>query len=173
VITVTTGRNPSQNTRKLVKELVKILPNARKLVRGKMPLKQLIDNMYDSDVTRLIMVYRGFNCPIQIEFMRRKETQLKSSNPTLIVRHVRYLTESKKGKRIKLQCLTITSKQDIKFAELLYDFLQIPIIKDDDKICEFSLNVSRKENNDLILSIVNLKTRRIERFEIIIKELKL
>jgi rRNA maturation protein Rpf1 len=173
VITVTTGRNPSQNTRKLVKELVKILPNARKLVRGKMPLKQLIDNMYDSDVTRLIMVYRGFNCPIQIEFMRRKETQLKSSNPTLIVRHVRYFPESKKGKRIKLQCLTITSKQDIKFAELLSDFLQIPIIKDDDKICEFSLNVSRKENNDLILSIVNLKTRRIERFEIIIKELKL
>jgi rRNA maturation protein Rpf1 len=173
VITVTTGRNPSQNTRKLVKELVKILPNARKLVRGKMPLKQLIDNMYDSDVTRLIMVYRGFNCPIQIEFMRRKETQLKSSNPTLIVRHVRYFPESKKGKRIKLQCLTITSKQDIKFAELLSDFLQIPIIKDDDKICEFSLNISRKENNDLILSIVNLKTRRIERFEIIIKELKL
>lgn len=173
MITVTTGRNPSQNTRKLVKELVKILPNARKLVRGKMPLKQLIDNMYDSDVTRLIMVYRGFNCPIQIEFMRRKETQLKSSNPTLIVRHVRYFPESKKGKRIKLQCLTITSKQDIKFAELLSDFLQIPIIKDDDKICEFSLNVSRKENNDLILSIVNLKTRRIERFEIIIKELKL
>ncbi|TRO61491.1 hypothetical protein E2P64_01025 [Candidatus Bathyarchaeota archaeon] len=173
MITVTTGRNPSQNTRKLVKELVKILPNARKLVRGKMPLKQLIDNMYDSDVTRLIMVYRGFNCPIQIEFMRRKETQLKSSNPTLIVRHVRYFPESKKGKRIKLQCLTITSKQDIKFAELLSDFLQIPIIKDDDKICEFSLNISRKENNDLILSIVNLKTRRIERFEIIIKELKL
>ncbi|WP_455281466.1 hypothetical protein [[Eubacterium] cellulosolvens] len=173
MITVTTGRNPSQNTRKLVKELVKILPNARKLVRGKMPLKQLIDNMYDSDVTRLIMVYRGFNCPIQIEFMRRKETQLKSSNPTLIVRHVRYFPESKKGKRIKLQCLTITSKQDIKFAELLSDFLQIPIIKDDDKICEFSLNISRKENNDLILSIVNMKTRRIERFEIIIKELKL
>lgn len=172
MITVTTGRNPSQNTRKLAKELVKILPNARKLVRGKMPLKQLIDNMYDSDVTRLIMVYRGLNSPIQIELMRRQETQLESSNPTLIVRHVRYFPKSKKGKRIKLQCLTITSKQDIKFVELLSDFLQIPIIKNDDKICEFSLNISRKDNNDLMLSIVNLKTRRIERFEMIIKEFK-
>lgn len=172
MITVTTGRNPSQGTRKLVKELAKILPNARKLVRGKMPLKQLIGNMYDSDVTRLILVYRGFNGPIQIEFMRRQETQLESSNPTLIVRHVRYFPESKKGKRIKLQCLTITSKQDINFAELLSDFLKIPIIKNDDKICEFSLNISRKENNDLMLSIVNLKTRRIERFEMIIEELK-
>ncbi len=172
MITVTTGRNPSQNTRKLAKELVKILPNARKLVRGKMPLKQLIDNMYDSDVTRLIMVYRGLNSPIQIELIRRQETQLESSNPTLIVRHVRYFPKSKKGKRIKLQCLTITSKQDIKFVELLSDFLQIPIIKNDDKICEFSLNISRKDNNDLILSIVNLKTRRIERFEMIIKEFK-
>ncbi|MFC1507203.1 hypothetical protein ACFLQ6_09070 [Thermoproteota archaeon] len=172
MITVTTGRNPSQNTRKLAKELVKILPNARKLVRGKMPLKQLIDNMYDSDVTRLIMVYRGLNSPIQIELIRRQETQLESSNPTLIVRHVRYFPRSKKGKRIKLQCLTITSKQDIKFVELLSDFLQIPIIKNDDKICEFSLNISRKDNNDLILSIVNLKTRRIERFEMIIKEFK-
>jgi rRNA maturation protein Rpf1 len=145
VITVTTGRNPSQNTRKLAKELVKILPNTRKLVRGKMSLKQLIDNMYDSDVTRLIMVYRGLNSPIQIELMRRQETQLESSNPTLIVRHVRYFPKSKKGKRIKLQCLTITSKQDIKFVELLSDFLQIPIIKNDDKICEFSLNISRKD----------------------------
>lgn len=172
MITVTTGRNPSQNTRKLAKELVKILPNARKLVRGKMPLKQLIDNMYDSDVTRLIMVYRGLNSPIQIELIRRQETQLESSNPTLIVRHVRYFPKSKKGKRIKLQCLTITSKQDIKFVELLSDFLQIPIIKNDDKICEFSLNISRKDNNDLMLSIVNLKTRRIERFEMIIKEFK-
>ena len=172
MITVTTGRNPSQSTRKLVKELVKILPNARKLVRGKMPLNQLIGNMHDPDITRLIMVYRGFNGPIRIELMRRQETRLESSNPTLIVRHVRYFPESKKGKRIKLQCLTITSKQDIKFVELLSDFLQIPIIKNDDKICEFSLNISRKDNNDLMLSIVNLKTRRIERFEMIIKELK-
>ena len=172
MITVTTGRNPSQSTRKLTKELVKILPNARKLVRGKMPLNQLVGNMHDSDITRLIMVYRGFNGPIRIELMRRQGTRLESSNPTLIVRHVRYFPESKKGKRIKLQCLTITSKQDIKFVKLLSDFLQIPLIKNDDKICEFSLNISRKDNNDLMLSIVNLKTGKIERFEMIIKELK-
>jgi rRNA maturation protein Rpf1 len=172
VITVTTGRNPSQSTRKLVKELVKILPNARKLVRGKMPLNQLIDNMHDSEVARLIMIYRGFNGPIRIELMSRQETRLESSNPTLIVRHVRYFPESKKGKRIKLQCLTITSKQDLKFVEMLSDFLQIPIIKNDDKICEFSLNISRKDNNDLMLSIVNMKTGKSERFEIIIKDLK-
>jgi len=172
VITVTTGRNPSQSTRKLTKELVKILPNARKLVRGKMPLNQLVGNMHDSDITRLIMVYRGFNGPIRIELMRRQGTRLESSNPTLIVRHVRYFPESKKSKRIKLQCLTITSKQDIKFVKLLSDFLQIPLIKNDDKICEFSLNISRKDNNDLMLSIVNLKTGKIERFEMIIKELK-
>jgi rRNA maturation protein Rpf1 len=172
VITVTTGRNPSQSTRKLAKELVKILPNARKLVRGKMPLNQLLGNMQDSDITRLIMVYRGFNGPIRIELMRRQETRLESSNPPLIVRHVRYFPESKKGKRIKLQGLTITSKQDIKFVKLLSDFLQIPLIKNDDKICEFSLNISRKDNNDLMLSIVNLKTGKIERFEMIIKELK-
>ncbi len=172
MITVTTGRNPSQSTRKLAKELVKILPNARKLVRGKMPLNQLLGNMQDSDITRLIMVYRGFNGPIRIELMRRQETRLESSNPTLIVRHVRYFPESKKGKRIKLQGLTITSKQDIKFVKLLSDFLQIPLIKNDDKICEFSLNISRKDNNDLMLSIVNLKTGKIERFEMIIKEFK-
>ncbi|MCW4042958.1 MAG: hypothetical protein NWE90_04455 [Candidatus Bathyarchaeota archaeon] len=172
MITVTTGRNPSQSTRKLAKELVKILPNARKLVRGKMPLNQLVGNMHDSDITRLIMVYRGFNGPIRIELMRRQGTRLESSNPTLIVRHVRYFPESKKSKRIKLQCLTTTSKQDIKFVKLLSDFLQIPLIKNDDKICEFSLNISRKDNNDLMLSIVNLKTEKIERFEMIIKELK-
>ena len=172
MITVTTGRNPSQSTRKLAKELVKILPNARKLVRGKMPLNQLVGNMHDSDITRLIMVYRGFNGPIRIELMRRQGTRLESSNPTLIVRHVRYFPESKKSKRIKLQCLTTTSKQDIKFVKLLSDFLQIPLIKNDDKICEFSLNISRKDNNDLMLSIVNLKTEKIERFEMIIKKLK-
>ena len=172
MITVTTGRNPSQSTRKFVKELVKILPNARKLVRGKMPLNQLIDNMHDSEVARLIMVYRGFNGPIRIELMSRQETRLESSNLTLIVRHVRYFPESKKGKRIKLQCLTITSKQDLKFVELLSDFLQLPIIKHDDKICEFSLNISRKDNNDLMLSIVNLKTGKPKRFQIIIKDLK-
>jgi hypothetical protein len=75
-------------------------------------------------------------------------------------------------KRIKLQCLTITSKQDLKFVELLSDFLQLPIIKNDDKICEFSLNISRKDNNDFMLSIVNLKTGKPERFQIIIKNLK-
>ncbi|WP_455368999.1 hypothetical protein [[Eubacterium] cellulosolvens] len=172
MITVTTGRNPSQSTRKLVKELVQILPNARKLVRGKMPLNQLIGNMYDSDITRLIMVYRGFTGPIQIQLMRRQETQLEISNPTLIVRHVRYFPALKRGKRIKLQCITITSKQDIKFANLLSDFLQIPLIKNDDKICEFSLNISRKENNDLMLSILNMKTGKTEKFEIIVKDLK-
>ncbi len=171
MITVTTGRNPSQNTRKLVKELTKILPNARKLVRGKMPLNQLIDDMQDSDDNRLIMIYRGFNEPIRIELLRKQETQL-NSNTTLIVKNVRYFPESKKGKRIKLQCLTITSNQDINFAELLSDFLQIPIIKNDDKICEFSLNISRKDNKDLMLSIINLKTGNSERFEITIKNLK-
>ncbi|WP_455280303.1 hypothetical protein [[Eubacterium] cellulosolvens] len=172
MIIVTTGRNPSQSTRKLAKELVKILPNARKLVRGKMPLNQLMDNMRDSDITRLIMVYRGLNGPIQIELLRRQQNRLESSNLILIVRNVIYFPESKKGKRIKLQCLTITSKQDIKFAKLLSDFLQMPLIKDDNKIYEFSLNISRKVNNDMMLSIVNLKTGKIQRFEIIIKELK-
>jgi hypothetical protein len=103
--------------------------------------------------------------------LRKQETQL-NSNTTLIVKNVRYFPESRKGKRIKLQCLTITSNQDINFAELLSDFLQIPIIKNDDKICEFSLNISRKDNKDLILSIVNLKTGNPERFEITIKNLK-
>lgn len=172
MIIVTTGRNPSQSTRKLAKELVKILPNARKLVRGKMPLNQLMDNMRDSDITRLIMVYRGLNGPIQIELLRRQQNRLESSNLILIVRNVIYFPESKKGKRIKLQCLTITSKQDIKFAKLLSDFLQMPLIKNDNKIYEFSLNISRKVNNDMMLSIVNLKTGKIQRFEIIIKELK-
>lgn len=172
MIIVTTGRNPSQSTRKLAKELVKILPNARKLVRGKMPLNQLMDNMRDSDITRLIMVYRGLNGPIQIELLRRQQNRLESSNLILIVRNVIYFPESKKGKRIKLQCLTITSKQDIKFAKLLSDFLQMPLIKNDNKIYEFSLNISRKVNNDIMLSIVNLKTGKIQRFEIIIKELK-
>ena len=172
MIIVTTGRNPSQSTRKLAKELVKILPNARKLVRGKMPLNQLMDNMRDSDITRLIMVYRGLNGPIRIEILRRQQNRLESSNLILIVRNVIYFPEPKKGKRIKLQCLTITSKQDIKFAKLLSDFLQIPLIKNDNEICEFSLNISRKVNNDMMLSIVNLKTGKIQRFEIIIKELK-
>jgi rRNA maturation protein Rpf1 len=172
VITVTTGRNPSQNTRKLVKELTKILPNARKLVRGKIPLNQLMENIQDSDDNRLIMIYRGFNGPIRIELLRRQETQLENSNTTLIVKNVRYFPESKKGKRIKLQCLTITSKKDIEFAELLSGFLQIPIIKSNDKICEFSLKISRKDNKNLKLSIVNLKTGNPERFEITIKDLK-
>ena len=100
MITVTTGRNPSQNTRKLVKELTKILPNARKLVRGKMPLNQLIDNMQNFDDNRLIMIYRGFNEPIRIELLRKQETQL-NSNTTLIVKNVRYFPESRKGKRIR------------------------------------------------------------------------
>ena len=124
MITVTTGRNPSQNTRKLVKELANILPNSRKLVRGKTPLNQLIDDMQDSDDNRLIMIYRGFNEPIRIELLRKQETQL-NSNTTLIVKNVRYFPESRKGKRIKLQCLTITSNQDINFAELLSDFLHL------------------------------------------------
>jgi rRNA maturation protein Rpf1 len=171
VIIVTTGRNPSQNTRKLVKEFVKILPNAQKLVRGKMPLHQIISNMRESDITRLIMVYRGFTSPIQIEFMHIKETRLENLYPPLVVKHVRYF-QSKKGRRIKLQCLTINSKQDIDFAKLLSDFLQIPLIKKDNKTCEFSLNISRKENNDLMLTILNIKTGKHERFEIIIKDLK-
>jgi hypothetical protein len=118
------------------------------------------------------MIYRGFNEPIRIELLRRQETQLENSNTTLIVKNVRYFPESKKSKRIKLQCLTITSTQDIKFTELLSDFFQIPIIKNDDKICEFSLNISRKDNKDLMLSIVNLKTGNPERFQITIKNLK-
>ena len=171
MITVTTGRNPSQKTRKLVKEFVKILPNARKLVRGKMPLRQIISNMRESDITRLIMIYRGFTNPIQIKFMNRQDTRLENFYPPLIVKLVRYF-QSKKGERIQLQCLTINSKQDIKFAKLLSDFLQIPLIKKDNKTCEFSLNISRKDNNDLMLTILNIKTGKHERFEIIIKDLK-
>ena len=171
MITVTTGRNPSQSTRKLVKEFVKILPNAQKLVRGKMPLNQIISNMRESDSTNLIMVYRGFTGPIQIELMHRQETKLESSIKPLIVRHVRYF-QSKKGRRIKLQCLTINSKQDFEFARLLSDFLHLPITKKDEAVCEFSLNISRKENNDLLLSIMNMKTGNPERFEIKIKDLK-
>ena len=171
MITVTTGRNPSQSTRKLVKEFVKILPNAQKLVRGKMPLNQIISNMRESDSTKLIMVYRGFTGPIQIELMHRQDTKLESSIRPLLVRHVRYF-QSKKGSRIKLRCLTINSKKDFEFALLLSDFLQLPIINKDEKNCEYSLNISRKENNDLMLSIVNMNTGNHERFEIKIKDLK-
>jgi hypothetical protein len=142
VILVTTGRNPTQGTRRLSRELARYLPGATRLVRGKLSLRQIRDHLADAGISRLVLVYRGSSGPGQLELMRLEGDELKRIPPTILIENIEFTPPGRARSIVKLDSVTVGSQQILPFARALSDFLDLPLTGDSLSNIKHSLHIS-------------------------------
>ena len=171
MILVTTGRNPTQSTRRLCKELTRFIPNTRRLVRGKLGLRQLPDELASAESDRMIIVYRGFGGPSQLGLVRLEGSQLKKIPPIIMLQNTK-LESTRKRQSSKVECITADSKDALHLAEVFSEFLELPLA--DYKTSDFrhSLHVSSDARRVLTIAPVHLQTGQMEGFSLIAKKLQ-
>lgn len=172
MIAVTTGRNPTQSTRRLCKELASSLPQAYRLVRGKLSLPQLTDKLAASQSSRLIIVYRGFGGPRRLELMKLEDDHLRRIPPSIILRNVRFTSTSKRRRAARAECITANTDAAIRLGEALSDFLELQLVDNEKAPCTHSLDISRDPYGGLRLAPINLSTRNVEGFVVYVKTLR-
>lgn len=172
MIAVTTGRNPTQSTRRLSKELARYLPRASRLVRGRLSLRRMADQLAATGQSRLVLVYRRFGGPSQLELMSLEDNELKRIPPTIITQDVKFTTTDRKGCRVKVACVVVESRDALPLAKVLSDFLGLPLVEQ--KRCDFkySLHLSHEPRKGLRLTIMSVPERRMQGFAITIKQLR-
>jgi len=171
VILVTTGRNPTQSTRRLCKELTRFIPGTRRLVRGKLGLRQLTDELSSAESDRMIIVYRGFGGPSQLELVRLEGSALKKVSPTISLQSA-YLEPKRRRRLSKVECITASSKGALRLAEVFSDFLELPLA--DYKTFDFkhSLHISSDARGFLRIAPIHLQTGYMEGFSLVTKRLR-
>jgi len=172
VIAVTTGRNPSQSTRRLCKELARHLPRAYRLVRGKLGLRQLADRLAAAGTSRLIVVCRGFGGPGQLDLMRLEDDQLTGLSPTIILRGVNFAAAPKRRYMAKIKYITADVKEAHPLGEVLSDFFELPLAGRERAASGRSLHISKDSTGGLRLAPINLLTGKPEGFTIFVKKLR-
>ncbi|MEM2106866.1 MAG: Brix domain-containing protein [Candidatus Bathyarchaeia archaeon] len=158
MITITTGRNPTQSTRRLCKELSRVIPDSRRLVRGKRSLNQIIDEMKASGSDRLMLIQRRFGNPHRIELKILENKTLKSFSPSIILRGVKLTHAKERSLKIKVECITADSDDILPLGASLSKFLKIPLVKLNESKFEYSLHLSRDRLGRVIVTILNLRT---------------
>ncbi|MBS7625722.1 Brix domain-containing protein [Candidatus Bathyarchaeota archaeon] len=158
MITVTTGRNPTQSTRRLCKELSRVIPDSRRLVRGKRSLNQIIDEMKASGSDRLMLIQRRSGNPHRIELNILKNKTLRSFPPSIILKGVKLPPAKNRGLKIKVECITTDSDDILPLGASLSKFLKIPLVKLNEPKFEYSLHLSRDLLGRVIITILNLRT---------------
>jgi rRNA maturation protein Rpf1 len=169
VITVTTGRNPSQSTRRLSKEIAGYIPETRKLLRGKLSLGQLAEKIASEGLNRMILIYRGFGGPSQLELIRLDNFEFKRIPPTILLKNVEFKPAGKR-RRTKIECVTVDSKGSLRLARVLSNFLELPLAEYENADFEYSLHLSEKGKN-FTISPVHLRTKEAMGFIISTKKL--
>ncbi|MGQ9542855.1 MAG: hypothetical protein ACUVTM_02020 [Candidatus Bathyarchaeia archaeon] len=159
MIIITTGRNPTQSTRRLCKELSRILPKSRRLVRGKRSLTQIISEMRADGSNRLILIQRRFGCPYRIELSRIENNTLRKFPPSIILRGVRFPSVKDKPFRDKVECITMNSNVTLTLGTALSEFLQIPLVRLDDPKWSHSLHLSSDQKGQVTIATLNLKSK--------------
>ncbi|MEM2942523.1 MAG: Brix domain-containing protein [Candidatus Bathyarchaeia archaeon] len=130
MILVTTGRNPTQGTRRLSRELARYLPGATRLVRGKLSLRQIADHLAAAGITRLVMVYRGSGSPGQLELMRLEGNELKRVPPTIFIQNIEFTPRSRARRMVKVDSVICGSQKTLPLARALSNFLDLPLTED-------------------------------------------
>ncbi|MBS7622519.1 Brix domain-containing protein [Candidatus Bathyarchaeota archaeon] len=142
MILVTTGRNPTQATRRLSSELARYLPGTTKLVRGKLSLRQITDHLAAAGITRLVLVYRGAHGPGQIELMRLEGNELKRVPPTIFIQNIEFTPPGRGRSVVKVDSVTVGSQQLLPLAKALSNFLDLPLTGGSPSDFKYSLHLS-------------------------------
>jgi len=172
VIAVTTGRNPTQSTRRLSKELARYLPRASRLVRGKLSLRGMADQLAATGQRRLVLVCRRFGGPSQLELMRLEGNELKRIPPTITIQNVKFTPTGRRGHRVKADCVTVESREALPLGKVLSNFLGLPLIEHERCDFKHSLHLSHDKRRGLRLMILSLPERKEEGLTITIKQLR-
>jgi rRNA maturation protein Rpf1 len=171
VILVTTGRNPTQSTRRLCKELTRFIPNTRRMVRGKLGLRQLPDKLVSAESDRMIVVYRGFGGPSQLGLVRLEGGQLKKIPPTIMLQSAK-LEPTRKRHSSKVECITADSKDALHLGEVFSEFLELPLADYKTSNFKHSLHISGDARRVLTIAPIHLQTGQMEGFSLIAKKLQ-
>jgi rRNA maturation protein Rpf1 len=156
----------------LAKELVRHLPKAHKLVRGKLSLHSIVDELLTKGYSRLIIVYRKYGGPSQLELIKLENGRLKKIPPTIFLRNVRFGSKNKRSCRTKADCITLDSKEALPFAQSLSDFLDLPLVEFEKSDFNYSLHLTYDSKKYLNLMPISFTEKNFEGFVIQIKQLR-
>lgn|GEM_PF-1051142 len=172
MITITTGRNPTQNTRRLCKELSWVIPDSRRLVRGKRSLTQIMDEMKASGSDRLMLIQRRFGNPHRIELNILENKNLRRFPPSIILRGVKFPPAKGRSLKTKVECITTDSNDLLALGESLSKFLKIPLVKLNETKFEYSLHLSKDRLGRVVITISNLITGEEKNLVIYVERLE-
>lgn len=171
MIAITTGRKPTQSTRRLSRELARFLPGTRRLVRGKLGLRQLVEELIATGSSRLVVIYRRFGGPDRLELMKLEGRRLQKTPPTVILQNVKFVKTVKTGRGVKLECITADSNRASRLAEALSNFLRLPLVDHETSNFEYSLHISG-DSKYLEIAPTDLSAKEIMGFVMWAKELR-
>jgi len=129
VILLTTSRQPTERIRTLCRELVRVIPNALRVNRGKLSLDGVTEKALEFGANRIIIIDRWKGGPGKIQFFHAGSEGLIPVPPTIYVSGARLQREFK-SRVGKIRPLTLTASsegsQTGKLAEALSNFLEVP-----------------------------------------------
>jgi rRNA maturation protein Rpf1 len=123
LILITTCRRPFPRMRTFSKDLSRILPNAKRVTRGKQSLRELVEKAVLQGCSRLIILERWRMGACKISFHSINSFGLESPSPKIYVqRFVTHLEREQKGSKIPtVHALVLLSEE--KPAKRLSSFL--------------------------------------------------
>jgi len=132
-ILITTSRRPTRRTRSLCNDLVKVIPGAIKVNRGKMSIKDVTAKTLElnANAAIIISVYRGN--PGKIWFLQVTEHSYGWVPPDILLAGVKLQREFGYFKVPPFRKLAITVAEEAenqlkKLAKTLSDILKVPLI---------------------------------------------
>jgi len=136
-ILLTTSRNPTARVRTFCNDLVRMLPNALRINRGKMSNEQLAEKALEEGARHIIVVDRGQSGSGAIRFCKIGQSGLLPIPPGLHVAGIRLQRDFGIISRVKpvraIAILNPVPPDEVKrFATVLADFFSIPLLSVDE-----------------------------------------
>lgn len=164
LVVITTCRRPFPRMRTLSKDLSRLLPNSRRLNRGKQSLREIAEKALLQGCNRLIVLERWRMGACKISFHSINSFGLESPSPQIYVqRFVTHLERQQKGSKMPLvHALTLLSGEETAkiFSSFLSRFLGMKLLSRKD--LEDSINpiliVSTDRKGKVKLSVGNRKS---------------
>ena len=131
MIVIGTTRKPSQRIRSFVKELVRVIPGAMRLTRGKRGLDDFCAEAQENGADRVLLVGAFHGNPGRIGFLQYNGDSWHFHPPTVILKSVNLLRNHRSTPPRPVQALYVVpdTPQDTKSAEILAQVLNAPVLE--------------------------------------------
>lgn len=130
MIVIGSTRKPTQRVRSFIRELNRVIPQSTRLTRGKQSLGDFCEAAQDIGASRILLIGSFHGNPGRIGFLHLVEDSWIFNPPTIILRSVQLLRESRRDSIPPSKTLYVVpdTDNDTVHAELLSKALGMPFV---------------------------------------------